>query len=290
MNSISILSGIADIKIQGAENIAKTAISLIRDKVFKLKYDELLALKQKLISLRPTEPCLRNSLKYIFSGDLEPKAIKTRCDIVLTHFTISMSKIAEIGSKKISNDMLVYTHCHSSTVINILKKARKDGKRFRVNCTETRPLFQGRLTAKELVNACVPTTLFIDSAIRLALKKADICLIGADSITTEGYVINKIGSEAIAATCKEFGIPVYSCTNSWKFDSESIYGHEEAIEQRPLKEIWDHAPKGLNISNAAFEKIAPELITGLITEVGIFKPSVFVEELKNTATWMFKNN
>jgi len=183
--------------------------------------------------------------------------------------------------------MVVFTHCHSSTVIEILKQANKQGKRFTVHNTETRPKFQGRLTAQELARLGIPVVHYVDSAARLALKKADIMLIGADAITTEGKVINKIGSELMAEVAEKWDVSLYVCSDSWKFDPKSVFGYEEEIEKRKPTEIWPTAPKGVKIDNFAFEKVNPDLITGIISELGIYKPTIFVEEVKRAYPWMF---
>ncbi|MDP7141063.1 MAG: ribose 1,5-bisphosphate isomerase, partial [Candidatus Woesearchaeota archaeon] len=184
--------------------------------------------------------------------------------------------------------MVIFTHCHSSTVINILKKAKQMKKSFEVHNTETRPLFQGRTTAKELSKLNIPVTHYVDSAMRLALKKADIVLLGADAITPE-KAINKIGSEVIAELANKYDIPVYVCCNSWKFDYHTIFGFEEEIETRKEKEIWKNPPKNTKICNYAFEKINLNLVTAIISEIGDYRPSVFIEEIKRNNDWMCNN-
>lgn len=246
-----------------------------------------MSLKQKLIQARPTEPCLRNSLNYVFynintkKSPLPKQEILQRCSFVLNHFKESEQKISAFGARKIKKRAVVFTHCHSSTVMGVLKEARKHTP-FEVYNTETRPLYQGHKTAKELLAAKIPVTMYVDSAARLAIKKADIMLIGCDAITSEGKVINKIGSEMFAEIADLYRIPVYVCTNSWKLDFNSVFGYETVIEQRKKSEVWPSAPKGLKIENPAFEKIAPSLITGIISELGIYSPGSFIQEAKDS--------
>ena len=59
------------------------------------------------------------------------------------------------------------------------------------------------------------------------------------------------------------------------------------IEERNPDEVWPKSPKNVIIHNPAFEKINPKLISGIISEIGIYKPVMFLEELKNTYSWMF---
>ena len=113
-------------------------------------------------------------------------------------------------------------------------------------------------------------------------------LIGADAITAEGVVINKIGSELFAEVAYKYDVPVYVCTHSFKFDPLTYFGWDEKIEKRAKTEIWKNPPKGVRISNYVFEKIKPDLISGIISELGILKPEVFVEEVKRRYEWLVK--
>jgi eIF-2B alpha/beta/delta-like uncharacterized protein len=266
-----ICRNIRNVKIQGAESIAKAAVNAL---VFK--HDKN-AVKQ-LISLRPTEPALRNSVKYVLSH----YDIKKAAQEVTEHFESNHKKINSLGASLIKNGMIVYTHCHSATVTGILKEAKKQGKKFSVICTETRPLYQGRKTAAELAKAKIPVTLMVDSAARLALKKADIMLLGADAITS-ARIYNKIGSELFSIIANKYDVPVYICTNSWKFSST-----EEEIEERPSAEVWPNAPKGVNIENPAFEKIDPRLIETIISELGILDFSSFLNQVKKIYPFMLE--
>ncbi|MBU0929971.1 MAG: translation initiation factor eIF-2B [Nanoarchaeota archaeon] len=274
MNFNQICKAIKEVEIQGAENIAKAAI-----KAYYLNPTK--AAVRKLISLRPTEPCLRNALNFV-------QLDKGNITKALIHFEESDFLISEYGSKLIQNESILYTHCHSSTVINMFKHAKEKGKRFLVRNTETRPLLQGRITSKELSRLKIPNSHFVDSAMRFALKKCDMVFIGADAITSEGKVINKIGSEMACEIAKKYDIPVYICTNSWKFDPKTIFGFPEIIEKRPKNEVWSNPPRGVNIINPAFEKIDPDLITAIISELGILKPENFLMQVQKKYPWMIK--
>lgn len=296
-----IVSDIKSLKIQGAEAVAKSAVEALNIVLNKSKAETPLKLIQEiekakkiLLESRPTEPAMRNGLNYVtynlIRNDISKikKEAARRINFVLEHFKNAQKTTEEIISQKIKKGMIVYTHCHSSTVTNALIRAKKEGIKFEVHNTETRPLFQGRITATELAKVGIPVTFYVDSAARLALKKADIALLGADAITADGKVINKIGSELIAEIAHKLDVPLYICTDSWKFDSLTIRGKDTKIEERSPDEVWKNPPKNIRVANFAFEKIKPELITGIITEVGIYRPSVLIEEIKSAYPWMFK--
>lgn len=295
----TLVSDIKSIKIQGAENIALAGLDGLALVVQKSKAeysDQLLAefeqAKKLLFASRPTEPALRNALHFVlYEAHREDirilrKHILDRILLAKFHFHESTQRIASLGAQKIKNGMTVFTHCHSSSVMHVLKLAKKEGKSFRVFNTEARPLFQGRITAKELAKSKIPVTQFVDDAAELALRKADLFLFGADAITTD-FIYNKIGTGLFAHVARHYGIPMYVCTDAWKFDPLTIHGKEEVIEQRPAREVWKKAPRGVSIKNPAFERIEPHLITGIISELGIYPHDRFMAHVEKAYPWMF---
>jgi len=267
-----ILKEIKSLKIQGAENVARAGI-----RALKMRHDRNSV--NKIISLRPTEPCLRNAINFSLRN------VDKNANLALKHFDEAQKKIAEMGSRKIRNNDIIFTHCHSGTVMEILKEAAKTRK-FKVYATETRPMLQGRKTASELAKAKIQVRLFTDASGRYALKKSNIALFGVDAITSEGKIVNKMGTEMYAEIAEKYDIPAYFCTDSWKYDPLTVFGFEEAIERRESKEIWKKPPKGVEISNLAFEIVEPELATGIISELGVYAPTTFIEEVKKNYPWI----
>jgi ribose 1,5-bisphosphate isomerase len=295
-----VVEDIKNLKIQSAENIARSAVLSLKnfseniDTITKTKFlDELETAKIKLFKTRPTEPCMRNALNFVVhdldSSSLEEikEKLSHRITQAVSHIDSAKDIIAELGARKIKNSAKIFTHCHSTMVMAILKKAKKQGKNFEVHNTETRPSFQGRITALELTKFGIPVTHYVDSAARLALKKADLMLIGCDAVDSECKIYNKIGSEMFAEIAHTQDTPVYVATDSWKFDPKSVFGFSEEIEKRSSSEIWPQAPKNIKIENYSFEKIDPDLITGIISEIGVFKPEIFIEELRSKYKFMF---
>ncbi|MFC1810191.1 translation initiation factor eIF-2B [Patescibacteria group bacterium] len=281
-----IIDKIKSLEIQGARNIAIAAAQAFG---LKLKEtddpEELQKAHDELVATRATEPGLRNALKFCIENYKDDPKIAEKA---VEHFAKSKEKIAEYGAKKIHDGMKVFTHCHSSTARAIIEKAWDEGKRFEVYNTETRPKFQGRKTATKLAAKGIPVTHFVDSAGRSMLRKCDLFLFGCDAVTAEGKLINKIGTEMLAEAAHESRIDAYSCTNAWKFNAETLYGEEEEIEQRDTKEVWEDPPEGVKIYNPAFEITSPDMFTGVITELGIYKGESLIEAVKEEYPWMFK--
>lgn len=298
------IKDIKSIKIQGATNVAISAIKAFKWKAKQIKsknkiefIGKLEHYKRELIETRPTEPLMRNSLRYILnllkrSDEREPKKLVKLIDIAADEFLFNLTKakqkIAQIGASVIKNNSVVFTHCHSSTVMDILKMAKKKGKKFEVIQTESRPLYQGRITAKELVKAGIPTTMIVDSAVSTYIKKADMAIVGADVITAESSLINKIGTLNLALACKRVSIPFFSATVLAKFDPETMFGKQEEIEMRNPKEVWDKPPRRLKILNPAFDVTPRELINAYVTEEGIITPESISEVISLNYSWMFR--
>jgi ribose 1,5-bisphosphate isomerase len=151
------------------------------------------------------------------------------------------------------------------------------GKVERVYVCETRPKYQGRITATELSAHGVETYLIVDGATATYAKKADLAIVGADAITSTGDLINKIGSCSLSMVFRSYSKPFISVAEALKFDPETAFGFNVNIEKRGSKEVWDKPPKRLKILNPAFDQTPARNITAYITNVGIFPPAEIEE-------------
>jgi ribose 1,5-bisphosphate isomerase len=250
---------IKSVKIQGATNIAKAAF-----KAYLLKPDE--AHKKQLLKLRPTEPILNNAINFLEQMPEEK---------ILGHFDMAQKKMNKLVYKILKKRKLkkIYTHCHSTNVIKALIYSKNKGLKFEVYNTETRPLYQGRKTARELSKAKIKVSMFVDSGMHEALEKVDAVFIGADALLRDG-VINKIGSEAIAVIAKVRKIPLYVIADSWKFSPKNV-----EVEERTFKEVWKKAPKKLKVRNPGFEKFGKQYITKVVSDIGIRSYDSFIKKI-----------
>jgi len=294
---------IRKLEIQGARNVAIAAVEALEKMCAQLwvgnRQDfirELDRAKEILSATRPTEPLMRNAIKWIIgsvqgSSRNEVKALagivsSSACEF-LTALERSRECIAEIGAKRIGDGTIVFTHCHSSTVTHMLKKAKQVGKKYKVICTETRPLFQGRTTAEEMLKLGVEVTLIVDSAARCYMKHADMVCVGADAISAEGNVVNKIGTAAIALAAQEARVPFYVVSELLKFDPMTLCGEYEGIEERSRDEVWKDAPGKLIVRNPAFEVVRRDFIHGIVCEEGIIPPHSVTETMHRKYPWVF---
>jgi ribose 1,5-bisphosphate isomerase len=253
--------------------------------------------KKILFSSRETEPFMRNAVRYIEWGIKSNQwrnknglreLVNSLSNNLFNLLTKARNTIVDIGSRRILPKTVVFTHCHSSAVSGIFKEAKQKGIDFQVICSETRPVFQGRITAKELLEANIETTMIVDSAMRSFLKKSDLVLVGADAITSEGNVINKIGTSQLALAANEARVPFYVAAELLKFDPQTIHGEYEIIEEREPAEIWPEAPKELNIRNPAFDVTRRSYIHGIICEEGLISPHSILEAVKRKYSWILE--
>jgi len=292
------------LEVQGATNVALTAIKALVDQIKLMKVrdrtatltDIAEALKI-LFASRETEPFMRNALRYMewklngakWKSTLElHEQAQAISDELIESFSTARRRIAEIGSRRIGSGDRILTHCHSSAVNEVFKLAKKRGIDFHVLVTETRPVYQGRITAKELLEAGIDTTMIVDSAVRSFIKGVDFAVVGADAITSEGNIINKIGTSLVALAADEARIPFYVVSTLLKFDPQTIHGEYEAIEERSAAEVWPDAPRGLAIRNPAFDVTRRDHVHGIICEEGIISPHSILEAVRRSYPWILE--
>ena len=159
---------------------------------------------------------------------------------------------------------------------------------------ETRPRLQGaRLTAWELKKAGIPATLIPDSAAATLIRdgKIDLIILGADRITADGDVANKLGTFALSVIAKAYGVPFYSAAPTSTIDFSMKDGRDIPIEERDADEVrkiegMAIAPEDMPVYNPSFDVTPHENITGIITEKGIIRPPFDknIERIRNGET------
>jgi S-methyl-5-thioribose-1-phosphate isomerase len=212
--------------------------------------------------------------------------------------------IGRHGSKLIRNGMRVLTHCNAGWLAFVdvgsatapIYAAQAQGRKFHVFCDETRPRSQGAtLTAWELAQQKVPHQIIADNAAGHLMQRGeiDLVIVGSDrTLGRTGEVANKIGTYTKAVLAHRHGIPFYVAIPLSTIDWQLKSGFDIPIEQRHEREVlgaWGiieglKTPARSPLSyvrvanpssgalNPGFDVTPAELITGIITPVGIFKP------------------
>ena len=197
-------------------------------------------------------------------------------------------RLGRNGAELLEDGQTALTHCNAGslatadygTALGVIYAALEQKKKIKVFADETRPLLQGaRLTAWELKESGVDVTLICDSmaATVMRQKKVDCAIVGADRIAANGDVANKVGTYGLAVLAREHQIPFYVAAPVSTLDIALESGARIPIEERRGDEISDGfgmrtAPPGVRTYNPAFDVTPNDLVTAIISEMGIARP------------------
>ncbi len=293
-DALKIAEDIRDMRIRGAGQIARSAVEALEitaresnAKGIKEFLEEMTNASHTLLQTRPTAVSLPNGIRYVMhrvtTSTESAKSVNEVRNVAIAaaqtfieNTKTAIQRIGEIGSRRIINGDVLLTHCNSSAALSVMKTAWADGKKFEVFATETRPRFQGHITAAELRKIGIPVTMILDDAVRYFMQQVDKVIVGADAITANGALVNKIGTSMVALAAHEAKVKVYVAAETYKFSPETMIGDLVKIEERDPTEIISR--KGLDqigsvkIRNPAFDVTPPEFIDLIITEWGIIPP------------------
>jgi ribose 1,5-bisphosphate isomerase len=286
MNVKETAEKIINMEIRGAGKIARAAAEGLKDFLISSEINEPIELMDQLKQAseilhktRPTAVSLENALNAVLTAasgstieEIKGMGIAA-ADKFIAHSLQAVDKISDIVSEKIQDNQSILTHCNSSVVVRSIIKAKDQGKSIRVFATETRPWGQGYITTQQLADAGVDITLIVDSAANYFMPEIDLVLFGADTITLDGTVINKIGTSQIALAAKDRQKLVWVCAESYKFSNNVEIGNAVTIEERDHSEIVRKDKlKGVKLRNPVFDRTLPKDIDLIITEFGEIEP------------------
>lgn len=303
-----IARDIESMRIRGAGNIARAAVKTLRITVQNSKagsvqelLEELRNTAQMIIDTRPTAVSLPNGIRFVskrVNDELKRnptlEELKEIVEKAVKEFIVNSERavlrIGEIGSKRIRNGDVLLTHCNSAAALSVILTAAYQNKDIKVFATETRPRFQGHITCKILRDAGIDVTLIVDSAIRLYMNKVNTTIVGADAISSNGALVNKIGTSTVALVAKEARTLFFVATETYKFSPETMIGELIEIEERDIEEVIDREelekignPKVLN---PAFDITPSQYIDLIITEKGIIPPQAAFTILQDEFGWV----
>jgi methylthioribose-1-phosphate isomerase len=205
-------------------------------------------------------------------------------------------KLGEYGLSLLKKGDGLLTHCNAGKLAATrygmatapMYLGQERGYNFRVYCDETRPVLQGaRLTAKELMDSGIDTTVLCDNMSASLMKegKVQAVFVGCDRVAANGDTANKIGTSVVAIVAKHYGVPMYIMAPTSTIDMNTATGADIKIEQRAPEEVTEMwyekrmAPEGVKVYNPSFDVTDNELISAIVTEYGIARPP-YTESLK----------
>ncbi len=286
-------SKIKSMEIRGAGRIGRAAALALKYFAEDFEGDkeefkkELEKVKEYLLSTRPTAVSLRNAVYYVVNRsrgksveELRESVIKNAEDFI-KRSEKALEIIGKYGAGRIPEGATILTHCNSSAALQCIIQAHRDGKDIRVFNTETRPWLQGHITARTLAKEGIDVTMIVDSAVRYFMRDIDIVVVGADTIASNGAVINKIGTSQIALIAHEARVPFIVCAETYKFSPETVIGKLVKIEERDPREIANPEEfPGVKFRNPVFDATPPEYVDAIVTEKGVISPYLAYEIIK----------
>eukprot|EP00471_Norrisiella_sphaerica_P003161 CAMPEP_0184488604 /NCGR_PEP_ID=MMETSP0113_2-20130426/12628_1 /TAXON_ID=91329 /ORGANISM="Norrisiella sphaerica, Strain BC52" /LENGTH=325 /DNA_ID=CAMNT_0026871495 /DNA_START=101 /DNA_END=1078 /DNA_ORIENTATION=- len=281
----------------------------VQESKFDSSKDLVEALKKAktlLDAARPTAVNLSWATKRIVSHaeDSVQMPVDKLCDEILAEAERICNEDVEINKRlgKFGADLIhggtkekptnLLHHCNTGrlatvdygTALGIIYTLQEQGKNIHVYVDETRPRLQGaRLTAWELQQAGIPQHLIVDSASGFLMRKGmiDVCVFGADRVTANGDVANKIGTYNLSVVAKENKVKVYCACPTSTIDLSLKSGDEIEIEERGADEVTglsidstggSIAPKGVPVCNFAFDMTPAKYIDAIVTEEMVCYP------------------
>jgi methylthioribose-1-phosphate isomerase len=194
-------------------------------------------------------------------------------------------RIGELGTGLIDERGGVLTHCNAGalatggygTALGVIRSAFAAGRIDRVYAGETRPWLQGaRLTAWEMVKAGIPVSLIPDGAAAYLMSQGLIrwVIVGADRITANGDVVNKIGTYSLAVNARHHGIRFMVAAPTSTIDPALERGDDVPIEFRDASELLDFSGRsvaaiGAEAWNPVFDVTPVSLVDAIVTETGV---------------------
>lgn len=248
--------------------------------VFK---EEVKAVGRALLSAQPSMAPLVNLVNealFSMEGATDLEEARERVKAVAFKYARALERSgARIARQALTliGEGPILTHSFSSTVLEALLLAKREGRNLKVVCAESRPQFEGRALAERLIEEGVSVQLVVDALAPATMRGVEAALVGADALSSEGLV-NKVGTYALALAAKAQKIPFYALCGREKFLPT---GYELPGERpREPQEVWPHRPQGVEVLNLYFDLTPLHYLAGVVTEERVLSPSKVLARLK----------
>jgi ribose 1,5-bisphosphate isomerase len=294
---------IKSMEIRGAGRIARAVAEALRDHALSARATTSEAFRHEmeqaaslLLATRPTAVSLPNAVHIVMAGlekamtvDEARAGVVTRADEFIRSSQHAVEQIARFGASHIRDGDTILTHCNSEVALGCIIEAHRQGKEIEVFATEVRPRNQGLITIRTLNDAGIRTNFIVDSAVRSFINDVDLVIVGADAVTVNGAVVNKIGTAQVAHSAREARVNVLVAAETYKFAPRTILGELIRIEERPGNEVLpDEIAKTLphvTVRNPAFDVTPAEYIDLIVTEKGAIPPQMAYVIIRDYLGW-----
>lgn len=294
---------IKSMEIRGAGRIAREAAEALRKYAAEIPESDVSSFRQEmegaaqtLIATRPTAVSLPNAVHLVMSGleragtfEEARKGVINRAERFIHSSQHAVENIALFGARHIQDGDTILTHCNSEAALGCILEAHRSGKEIEVFATEVRPRNQGYFTIRTLNDAGIKTNFIVDSAVRSFISEVDLVLVGADAVTVNGAVVNKIGTSQVAHTAHEARVNVLVAAETYKFAPRTIFGELIQIEERDGDEVLADAIAStlphVTVRNPAFDVTPAEYIDLIVTEAGAIPPQMAYIIIREHLGW-----
>jgi ribose 1,5-bisphosphate isomerase len=193
-------------------------------------------------------------------------------------FVGSMQRELDDGRRKAGRNFLkllerpatVLTLSRSTNVFECLGAAHAKGLLQEVFVLESRPLREGVEFARDLHDAGVRVAVITDGAGGAFIAGATLGLTGADTVLLDGSVVNRTGTHGLAALCRAAGKPFYVACETFKIDTTRSSANWRPPPEQDPREVVEELPA----RNPYFDLTPAALVTGIVTERGVYRPDL----------------
>jgi len=284
----SLIKDIRNNKTHGASELARQAVDVMRmaAESSKVTNIEELLLEQRLVGeqLMMARPAMApvynmvNQLLDIISKEIvglsinsAKRLIVSKAEEQIDDSIKSVSMIAEYAAGLISAGDRVMTHSYSSTIVISFRNAFNEKGDIFVITTRSEPRSNGERIDRELGTKGIPLIFIDDFEVEHFISQTDKVMVGADRICADGSLINGIGTYQVALSAKKSDVPFYVLCEKLKFDPR-LKGNDVDLEESESTELDEKSEidSVFTIKKPSFDITPPELISGVVTEDGLY--------------------
>jgi translation initiation factor 2B subunit (eIF-2B alpha/beta/delta family) len=285
------VSSIATDNTSSAQQILRDAIDLLVDfavhNASAVDFtSELKSLCAMMSKAQPQMPALSNICKLVVAASerMDSDALPLYLEALREKISDASSKAAAEACKFILQGRSYATISQSEFVIKSFEFSASQRKFVTVYVMESRPLFEGRQTAKALMKLGHRAILVSDASIGTFIQEIDSAFIGADAILSDGTVVNKVGSYPLALCCDANEKDLYVVTSVLKFSADRTAKDFVNKEESP-HEIY--ANPDFEVKNLYFDLVKPQFFKSVIVEVGSVSLTAELNKLEEVLHSMY---
>ena len=275
------IAAIREDRTRGASELARRCLAILADAALNIPAQQPAELRRRLqeqahclAAVRPSMAPIQNLLqrwcRELENMPVDGLAVARRyaADHALSLSQSSqqaVTMIAGYAADLLGSGKTLMTHSLSSTLLAVCRLLKDHNLHMII--TESRPLEEGRRLAATLSAWAVPTIYITDAQMGLFVGQADAVLVGADSVLSDGAVLNKSGTYLLALAARDQGVPFYVCCESFKLREQET----AELEEMAVTELQTPPWSGVTRRNIYFEITPARLVSGWINEHGIIR-------------------